>query len=135
MLLELLLVHLNELWRKAVDSGLEVAVAFADFKKAFDSVSRGILVMKLERDFGISGPLLDWVKSYLKDRQQFTIVNGVKSGMLPVSFGIPEGSVLGPVLFTLFTNDLPNSVKTGSAYTFSDDATIYCTGPSCSKPD
>ena len=96
---ELLLIHLTELWRKAVDSGLAVAVAFVDFKKAFDSVSHDILVMKLERDFGISGPLLDWIKSYLKDRQQFTIVNGVKSGMLSVSFGIPQGSVLGPNTF------------------------------------
>ena len=89
--------------------------------------------MKLERDFGISGPLLDWIKSYLKDRQQFTIVNGVKSGMLSVSFGIPQGSALGPTLFTLFTNDLPTSVKTGSVYMFADDTTIYCIGDTAEK--
>ena len=76
---ELLLTQLTETWREAVDVGLVVAVAFIDFKKAFDSVSHAILEMKLERDFGISGPLLDWLKSYLKERQQFTAVNGSTS--------------------------------------------------------
>ena len=84
------------MWRNIADSGL--AVAFADFKKAFNSVSHDILVMKLKRDYGISGPPLDWIKSYLKDRQQFTI-NEVKSGMLPVSLGILQGSVLGTTIF------------------------------------
>ena len=65
---ELLLIQLTETWREAVDAGLVVAVAFIDFKKAFDSVSHAILVTKLERDFGISGLLLDWLKSYLKER-------------------------------------------------------------------
>ena len=53
------------MWREAVDAGLVVAVAFIDFKKAFDSVSHAILEMKLKRDFGISGSLLGWIKSYL----------------------------------------------------------------------
>ena len=65
---ELLLIQLTETWREAVDAGLVVAVAFIDFKKAFDSVSHAILETKLERDFGISGLLLDWLKSYLKER-------------------------------------------------------------------
>ena len=82
---ELLLIHLTETWRRAVDSGLVVAVAFVDFKKAFDSVCHTVLETKLEREFGIRGPLLDWLKSYLKGRQQVTIVNGVPSGILPVS--------------------------------------------------
>ena len=58
----------------------------------------------------------------------FTINNGTKSGMLPVSFGIPQGSVLGPTLFTLFTNDLPVSVKSGSVYMYADDTTVFCLG-------
>ena len=102
-----------------------VAVAFIDFKKAFDSVSHAILETKLERDFGISGLLLDWLKSYLKERQQYTAVNGSTSEMTPISFGIPQGSVLGPTLFTLFTNDLPSSVSSGSVYMFADDTTVY----------
>ena len=125
---ELLFTHLTETWRTAIDSGKAVAVAFIDFKKAFDSVSHDILEMKLNRDFGITGTLLDWLKSYLHGRQQFTVLNGVKSECSQVSFGIPQGSVLGPTLFTLFTNDLPASVSTGSLYMYADDTTAYCRG-------
>lgn len=103
-------------------------MAFVDFRKAFDSVSHDILLMKLKRDFGITGTLLHLTKSYLNGRQQFTVVNGVKSELLPVSCGIPQGSVLGPTLFTLFTNDLPSSVSSGSLYMYADDTTVYCIG-------
>ncbi|KAL9986828.1 hypothetical protein ACROYT_G001031 [Oculina patagonica] len=127
---ELLLTHLTETWRTALDSGKAVAVAFIDFKKAFDSVSHDILETKLNRDFGITGMLLDWLKSYLRGRQQFTVLNGVKSEHSQVSFGIPQGSVLGPTLFTLFTNDLPASVSSGSLYMYADDTTAYCIGDS-----
>ena len=97
-------------------------MAFIDFKKAFDSVSHDILEMKLNRDFRITGTLLDWL------RQQFTVLNGVKSERSRVSFGIPQGSVIGPTLFTLFTNDLPASVSSGSLYMYADDTTAYCIG-------
>ena len=130
---ELLLQQLTETWRVAVDAGLVVAVAFIDFKKAFDTVSHAILVSKLERDFGISGLLLDWLKSYLKERQQCTAVNGSTSEMIPISFGILQGSVLGPTLFTLFTNDLPPLVPSGSVYMFADDTTVYCINDTAEK--
>ena len=123
---ELLLTQLTETWRKAVDAGLVVAVAFIDSKKAFDSVSHTILEMKLERDLSVSRLLLDWLKSYLKERQQFTAVNGATSEMIPISFGIPQGSVLGPTLLTLFTNDLPSPVSSGSVHMFAEDTTVYC---------
>ena len=130
---ELLLTQLTEMWREAVDAGLVVAVAFIDFKKAFDGVSHAILEMKLKRDFGISGSLLGWIKSYLNGRQQFTAVNGSTSEMTPISFGIPQGSVLGPTLFTLFTNDLPSSVSSGSVFMFADDTTVYCISETAEK--
>ena len=73
-------------------------------------MSYTVLETKLERDSGIRGSPLDWLKSYLKDRQQVTDVNGFHSGIPPVYYGIPQGSVLGPTLFTMFTNDLQTSV-------------------------
>ena len=88
---------------------------------------------KLEREFGSTGPRLDWLKSYLKGRQQVTIVNGVPSGILPVSYGILQGSVLGPTLFSIFMNDLPTSVVSGLVYMFADDTTIYCIGTSADE--
>ena len=105
-------------------------MAFIDFKKAFDSVSHDILETKLNRDFGITGTLLDWLKSYLHGRQQFTVLNGVKSERSQVSFSIPQGLVLGPTLFTLFTNDLPASVSSGSPNLYADNTTAYCIGES-----
>ena len=122
------MIHLTETRRSVIDSGKFVAVAFVDFRKAFDSVPHDTLIMKLERHFGIKGLTLDWLKSYLTGRKQFTVLNGVKSDLLSVSMGIPQGSVLGPTLFTLFTNDLPLSVRSGSLYMFADDTTVFCMG-------
>ena len=125
---ELLLIHLTGTWRRALDSGKAVAAAFVIFKKAFDTVPHDILLTKLNRDFGVTGSLLDLIRNYLSGRQQFTVLNGVKSELLPVSMGIPQGSVLGPTLFVLFTNDLPSSVPTGSVYMYADDTTVFCIG-------
>ena len=67
-------------------------------------------------------------KSYSSGRQQFTLQNGGKSDLLSVSFGIPQGSVLGPALVTLFMNDLPSFATSGSLYMHADDTTVYCIG-------
>ena len=99
-----------------------------DFRKAFDSVSNEILV-KLEYNFVFTGVLLDWIKDYLSRRTQFTVLDGVKSDMLPVKTGIPQGSVLG-LIFTLFTNDLPAAITMGSLFMYADDTSIFCIGES-----
>ena len=83
---------------------------------------------KLENSFSITGALLDSIKDYLSGRLQFTVLNGVKSDILPVTTGIPQGSVLGPTLFTLFTNDLPEAISEGNLYMYADDTSIYCIG-------
>ena len=81
---------------------------------------------KLRTNFGICDQALGWIASYLNGRKQYTVVNGYNSDTMPVSVGIPQGSVLGPTLFSLFVNDLLSSMKSGSVYLFADDDTIYC---------
>ena len=125
---ELLLVYLTETWRQAIDKGYVAGVAFIDFKKGFDSVNHGILLNKLKYQFGICGPLLNWLTSYLTSRQQYTVLNEQRSGLCPVSSGVHQGSALGPTLFTLCTSVLVESVQSGSVYMYADDTTIYCIG-------
>ena len=127
---EYLLMHLTEKWRRTVDSGKVVAAAFIDLKKAFDSGSQVTLWKKLRRDFGITNMLLDRLSSYLNERQQFTVLNGVRSDQLLVTISIPQGSVLDPTLFNIFTNDLPSMVQSGLLYMFTDDTTVFCRGDS-----
>ena len=127
---ELLLVHLTETWRDAIDSGLVVGAAFIDFKKAFDCVDHDILLNKLQCQFGIRGPLLNWLTSYLTSRLQYTVLNGQRSRFSSVSSGVPQGSVLGPTLFVLYTSDLVESVQSGTVHMYADDTTIYCIGKS-----
>ena len=123
---ELLLVHLSEIWRTANDAAKVVAVAFVDFRKAFDCVSHAILLLKFNFQFGVEGSLLSWLTDYLTDRTQFSVVNVQHSTVLNVTSGIPQGSVLGPTLFALYTNDLPSAGTSGSVFMYADDTTVYC---------
>ena len=100
---ELLLIQLTEKWRRFVDDGLAIAVAFVDFRKAFDSVLHSRLLDKLHGQFGIDGELYAWMDSYLSNRKQFKTINGKESSKMYVRCGVPQGSVLGPTLFTLCT--------------------------------
>jgi hypothetical protein len=126
----IILAHLTEIWRRAVDSKQVVGVAFVDFQKAFDSVRHVTLLQKLEYSFGVTGNMLEWLTDYLRARKQCTVVNGVLSDNADVTFGIPQGSVLGPILFTLYTNNLPKSITSGTVYMYADDITIFCIGQS-----
>jgi hypothetical protein len=127
---ELLLIKMTEIWRRALDNKQVVGIIFIDFKKAFDSVCHPILLQKLQA-LGISGDIWLWIKDYLQDRKMSTIVNGTKSNSCQVKFGIPQGSVLGPILFSVFCNDLPEIMQgdDGEIEIFADDTTIYVIGP------
>ena len=127
---DLLLAHLTETWRRALDSNLVVGVLFIYFQKAFDSISHKILICKLEHNYGIKGNLLAWARDYLSKRKQYTVVNGELSDQAYVTSGVPQGSVLGPTLFALYTGDLPEAVSSASLYMYADDTTIYCIGES-----
>lgn len=100
-------------------------MAFDDLRKAFGWVSHAILLHKLTSQLGIQGSLLSWLTNYLTDRTQFSVVNGLHSTVLNVTCGIPRGSVLGPQLFTLYTNDQPSAGASGSLFIYADDTTIF----------
>ena len=126
---EALLLHRTETWRKAVDSNRVVGVVFIDFKKAFDSVPHHQLLLKLQRA-GISGNLLLWIRNYLCDRRQFTKTGLCDSERESVDYGVPQGSVLGPLLFALFCDDLPDCARHDDEKLemYADDTTLTSIG-------
>ena len=117
------LMEVMEAWTAAVEEGDPVDVVYLDFAKAFDSVPHQRLLCKLE-SHGISGKLLDWIAAFLVGRQQRVMIQGSKSAWAPVTSGVPQGSVLGPTLFTIFVNDIPTQVDS-SVQLFADDTKLY----------
>ena len=118
------LVLTHHQWVTALDEGRQVDVAFLDFSKAFDRVNRSILLQKL-CSFGISGYLLKWCESYLSNRWQRTVLDGVSSTWSEVPSGVPQGSILGPLFFVVFISDLPDVVLPGNTIAlFADDCKI-----------
>lgn len=117
------LLETIEYWSESLDNGIGVDVAYLDFQKAFDSVPHQRLLRKVN-SYGICGEVYNWIEAFLADRKQCVVVNGVKSEWSDVTSGIPQGSVLGPILFTIFINDMPGQTVCPIKL-FADDAKIY----------
>ena len=126
------LVSLTEAIRNTLDNKRFGCSIFIDLQKAFDTVNHGILLSKLEH-YGVRGCALEWFRSYLSDRKQYVSVNGSNSNLELVSCGVPQGSVLGPLLILIYVNDLPNASKKLSFYLFADDTNIYYESEDFSK--
>ena len=110
---------------ESLDEGNYVFGLYIDLKKAFDSVQHQILVQNLQH-YGIRGIALDWINSYLSNRKQFVVTNGIQSDILELSgYGVPQGSVLGPILFLLFINDIHNSLDNIIMKLFADDTNCF----------
>ena len=107
-----------------LDKGFQTDVIYLDFSKAFDSVPHSLPIHKL-KTFGFIGDLLSWLKSYLTGRKQQVVIEGAKSSWLSVTSGVPQGSILSPLLFLLYINDMPDVVSFCSISLFADDAKCF----------
>ena len=118
------LIKITEKIRESIDKGKFGCGIIIDLREAFDTVNHEILLFKMEH-YGIRGSTLKWFKSYLSERKQYVYINGECSELKQITCGVPQGSVLGPLLFLIYINDLPNISKKIDLYLFADDTNIY----------
>ena len=117
------LIDIVETIRKTIDDGNYACGVFIDLQKAFDTVNHKILITKL-RYYGIRGTPLNWFQTYLNNRSQFVSINGISSSIRNISTGVPQGSILGPLLFLIYINDLNKCIKHAKTYHFADDTNL-----------
>lgn len=112
-------------WLEEIDSNKIVGAVMLDFSAAFDLIHHEILLKKLQC-YGFSPSALSWMGSYLSERKQRVFFNGKYSSSKTVHSGLPQGSCLAPLLYSIFTNDLPCILKNTTVVMYADDSTLYC---------
>ena len=118
------LLDLINQWCFNIERGLINGVMFLDLKKAFDTVDHNLLLIKLEY-VGVRGQTLEWFKSCLSNRSQVVFINGVFSEHEQIKCGVPQGSILGPLLFLIYINDLSSIIDFATTRMYADD-TNFC---------
>ena len=111
-------------WTEILDNDGVIDVLYCDFQKAFDTVPHNRL-LELLSHYGINEPILSWVRDFLTDRKQQVVVNGCKSAILDVISGVPQGSVLGPLLFIIYINSMVEKAGSTELFLYADDLKIY----------
>ena len=111
-------------WSDNINNGLITAACYLDLTKCFDTVNHSILLSKL-RSSGCSDSVINLFKSYLANRQQIVRCNSLLSKIHTINIGVPQGSILGPILFIIFTNDLPSCLKYSNCCIYADDISLY----------
>ena len=126
------LISIVEKIRNSLDKNMFVCGVFIDLEKAFDTVNHDILLSKLDH-YGIRGTANNWFSSYLSNRSQTVTINGVTSSEGDISYGVPQGSILGPLLFLLYINDMHMAVASSTVFHFADDTNLLYSDKSIKK--
>ena len=116
----------------SIDSKEYCVALFLDLSKAFDTVDHSVLSQRLE-DIGMSTNTVKWFGNYLSGRTQRVQVDGLCSNSLSIRNGVPQGSILGPILFTIYINALCQNVTDANFHFYADDTVLYCSAPSLAQ--
>ena len=114
-------------WLDNIDNNLITGVVSLDIEKCYNTLDHNILIHKLDH-YGVSGKSIEWFKQYLSKRTQIVYFNNSKSDICELNIGLPQGSVLGPLLFLVYINDLSSNISLGQCNLFADDALLYSSG-------
>ena len=118
------LLKVVDSWKRAIDKGLKSVSVFLDLRKAFDVIKHEVLLTKIE-SYGVKESELRWFNSYLSERLQYVAYKGASSDPIRVSFGVPQGSVLGPTLFNIHINNISKAGHTSTLSLYADDTEIH----------